>query len=174
MPGNWDFAYGKEQLKSLVDSLPFPTLLSNVLDENTAQPFLYPYIIKELQGVKVGIIGMTYPFVDQTMPDTFSKGLSFSIGVKETERIVETIRGDVDLVIILSHMGLPLDVKLASLVKGIHVILSGHSHDRVIQPIFQDETLIVQAGSSSSFIGRLDITVDNKKLLITTMNSFPF
>ncbi|PLR82207.1 bifunctional metallophosphatase/5'-nucleotidase [Bacillus canaveralius] len=164
VPGNWDFAYGKEQLKANVDRIPFQALSANVIDEGTMQPFFNPYMIKELQGVKVGVIGLTYPFVDQTMPDSFSKGLSFSLGVKETEHIVETIKGDVDLIILISHMGLPLDIKLASLVKGINIILSGHSHDRVKRPIFQDETIIVQAGSSSSFLGRLDITLENRKL----------
>ena len=65
-----------------------------------------------------------------------------------------------DLVILMSHMGLPLDVKLASIVNGIDIILSGHSHDRIDRPILQDDTLIIQSGSSSSFIGRIDLEWD--------------
>lgn len=164
IPGNWDFAYGKDQLKHLVERLPFPALACNVFDEVTGEPLLHPYLIKEMQGMTAGIIGLTYPYVDITMPGNFSEGLQFSRGVEEVRDIVNGMKGEVDVVVLVSHMGLPLDAKLATLVSGIDVILSGHSHDRVTKPIITGETLIVQAGSSSSFLGRLDITMDNGKV----------
>jgi len=72
--------------------------------------------------------------------------------LREEERI--------DLVVVVSHMGLPLDVKLASLINGIDVILSGHSHDRITRPILENGCIIIQSGASSSFLGRLDLTVE--------------
>ncbi|MEH7886217.1 bifunctional UDP-sugar hydrolase/5'-nucleotidase [Bacillus sp. JJ1609] len=164
VPGNWDFAYGKEQLELLANSLPFPTLACNVTSEDPADTFLKPFTIKEVQGIKVGIIGLTYPYVDETMPDSFSKGLVFSKGVDETRKCVTELKGQVDLVLLLSHMGLPLDVELATLVDGIDIILSGHSHDRIEQPITVNGTVVVQAGSSSSFLGKLDVTLENGKM----------
>lgn len=164
VPGNWDFAYGKEQLQSLVNKLPFPSLACNVKSEDSKDTFLKPYIIKEMQGIKVGIIGLTYPYVDETMPDSFSKGLVFTKGVEETRQCIEELKGQADLVLLLSHMGLPLDVELATLVNGIDIILSGHSHDRIEQPITVNGTVVVQAGSSSSFLGKLDVSVDNGKM----------
>lgn len=163
VPGNWDFAYGKETIESLTKSLPFETIAANVRNESGSS-FFSPFFIKELNGIRVGIIGLTYPYVDQTMPEEFSKGLIFSRGIKEIQESVQEIRGNVDIIILISHMGLPLDVKLASEVKGIDIILSGHSHDRIELPIVQDGTLIIQAGSSSSFIGRLDLTIDQGKV----------
>jgi S-sulfosulfanyl-L-cysteine sulfohydrolase len=179
VPGNWDFAYGKDQLASLADRLPFPTLACNVMDKETEDTFFKPYFIKELQGVKIGVIGLTYPYVDETMPNHFSEGLAFSKGVEETRKCVEELKGQSDIVLLLSHMGLPLDVELATLVDGIDIILSGHSHDRIEQPITVNGALVVQAGSSSSFLGKLDVTFENGKIddyqyeLVAIDESFP-
>ncbi|MBT2638166.1 bifunctional UDP-sugar hydrolase/5'-nucleotidase [Bacillus sp. ISL-39] len=164
VPGNWDFAYGKEQFSSLAKDLPFPTIACNVKEENDNQSFLKPYIIKNLKGIKVGVIGLTYPYVDETMPASFSKGLVFSKGVEETRQCVDELKGSVDLIVLLSHMGLPLDVELAALIDGIDIILSGHSHDRVEKPITVNGSLVVQAGSSASFIGKLEINLEGGKL----------
>ena len=164
VPGNWDFAYGKKQLEQLIEKLPFPTIACNVKNQDTNDHFLKPYIVKELGGVKIGIIGLTYPFVDITMPQSFSEGLEFSIGLEEVRRNVEDLKGKVDIIILLSHMGLPLDVKLVSMVDGIDIVLSGHSHDRVIEPIVINKTHVIQAGSSASFLGRLDMTINENKI----------
>lgn len=165
VPGNWDFAYGRERLQELAGKLNAPTLAANVKDAETAKPLFSPHTVKELQGVKVGIIGLTYPYVDQTMPPAFSKGLSFSLGVEELpEHIASLKRENVDVIMLVSHMGLPLDVKLASLVDGIDVILSGHSHDRLTQPIFTNGTAIIQSGASGSFLGKIELEIDAQKI----------
>ena len=166
VPGNWDYAYGKSQLLNLVSQLPFPALACNLKDKETNQFLFQPYTVKELNDVKVGIIGATYPYVHETMADNFSKGLSFSLGVDEIERSVDILKQqNVDVIILLSHMGLPLDYKIASLVDGISIILSGHSHDRTSSPIINNDTLIIQAGSSSSFLGQIEITCKEGKIV---------
>jgi len=166
VPGNWDFAYGAVQLQSLAEKVNCPTIAVNVHKQNSKDPFFSPYTIKEFQGFNVGIIGLTYPYVDQTMPDSFSNGLSFSLGLEELQIQIETLRNKlkVDLIIVVSHMGLPLDVKLSSIVRGIDIILSGHSHDRLTAPIVKDGCMIIQSGSSGSFLGRLDVSIDNGKI----------
>lgn len=161
VPGNWDYAYGKKQLRQLAEQLPFTALACNVTDTETKEGFFKPYTIKELNGIKIGIIGLTYPYVDITMPPDFSEGLRFSIGVEEVRQSVKALEGNVDVIVLLSHMGLPLDVKLVGLVDGIDIVLSGHSHDRIKDPILENGAYIVQAGSSSSFLGRLDVEVEN-------------
>lgn len=125
--GNWDFSFGKDQLLNLVRELPFPAVACNVVDLNN-EYLLRPFIIKKINEVNVGIIGTTYPFVDETMPDSFSKGLKFSLGVAEVQRCVDLLKEEnVDLIILISHMGLPIDYKLASMIDGINIILSAHS-----------------------------------------------
>lgn len=179
VPGNWDFAYGKEQLRFLASRLHFPTLACNVKDEETGRSFLKPYMIKEMDGITVGVIGLTYPYVDETMPASFSDGLTFSRGIEEARASVEQLKGEVDLIVLVSHLGLPLDVRLASIVDGIDIVLSGHSHDRIEWPITVNGTLVVQAGSSSSFLGRIDVLIESGKIadyqyrLISIDESFP-
>lgn len=168
VPGNWDFAYGKDQIKQLIKSVPFPSIACNLFDVVTEKTFVEPYFIKDMPAGKVAVIGLTYPYVDQTMPKSFSEGLVFTIGVEEVRRSLDNVREEADLIILVSHMGLPLDVKLASLVNGIDVILSSHSHDRVTKPIVNNGTLIIQAGSNSSFLGQLDLFLDNGKITDVT------
>ncbi len=165
VPGNWDYAYGKEKLEKLVEQLPFPALACNVQDANNGNPFLTPYMIKEMTGIKVGVIGLTYGHEEKTMPESFTKGLSFSLGVEEVKEIIREIEAQVDLIVIVSHLGLSLDVKLASMVERVDLILSGHSHDRVTRPITTNGTIVVQAGSNSAFLGRLDLVVENKEIM---------
>lgn len=165
VPGNWDYAYGKKQLQKLTEKLQFPALACNVMHDETRDVFLSPYSIKKLNGITIGVIGLTYPYVDVTMPPDFSAGLHFTKGVEEVSKAVEALQEQVNVIVLLSHMGLPLDVKLVSLVDGIDIVLSGHSHDRVHEPIIQNDTYIVQAGSSSSFLGRLDIDFENGAIL---------
>jgi len=84
------------------------------------------------------------------------------LGVDQMPAMIKKLREEerIDLVVVVSHMGLPLDVKLASLINGIDVILSGHSHDRITRPILENGCIIIQSGASSSFLGRLDLTVE--------------
>lgn len=165
VPGNWDFAYGKEQLVSLADKLPFSTLACNVFDEETSDPAFTPYELREIGNVNVGLIGLTYPYVDMTMPKSFSNGLVFNKGMDQLPDIIQQLKAEsADIIVLISHMGLPLDVKLASMVAGIDVILSGHSHDRIIEPIKVNQTVIVQAGSSSSFVGQLNVEMETGKI----------
>ncbi len=107
-------------------------------------------------------MGLTYPYVKETMPHSFSQGLSFQLGVDQMPAMITKLREEerIDLVVVVCHMGLPLDVKLASLINGIDVILSGHSHDRITKPILENGCIIIQSGASSSFLGRLDLTVE--------------
>src|SRR5690606_11764324 len=102
-----------------------------------------------------------YGYEEQTMPDQFTEGLTFTLGIEEVSHIVQSLRGQVDIIIVVSHLGLPLDVKLASIVKGIDVMLSGHSHDRIRRPIIADKTIVVQARSNAAFLGRLDISLES-------------
>ncbi len=163
--GNWDYAYGTTQLFSLLNQLPFPALAMNVKASCSNRPFQTSWI-KEIGEIRVGMTGWTYPFVDQTMPSSFSEGLSFSLDVEEMNLHIQKLREEekCDLVIVLSHMGLPLDVKAAASIEGIDIILSGHSHDRLAHPIRHNGTWIIQSGASSSFLGQLDLSFENGRI----------
>ncbi|WP_339062143.1 5'-nucleotidase C-terminal domain-containing protein [Tepidibacillus marianensis] len=167
VPGNWDYAYGPKQLQGIANSLPFPTIACNVFDSVHGIPLFPPYIVKEMQGIKVGIIGLTFPYEDKTMPSTFSEGFSFTLGLEVLPKYIDHLKTKekVDLILLVEHIGLPLSQKLATLVPGIDVILSGHSHDRIKRPMKINNTLIIQSGSHASFLGQLDLKIMNGKII---------
>src|SRR5690606_10231593 len=97
------------------------------------------------------------------------------LGVDELPLQIAKLRKEerVDIIIVVSHMGLPLDVKLAGLVDGIDLILSAHSHDRLAQPIVKNGCLIVQSGSNASFLGRIDLEIENGRLVAAKHELLP-
>jgi S-sulfosulfanyl-L-cysteine sulfohydrolase len=100
------------------------------------------------------------------MPPSFSAGLRFTLGREELPAIIEILRRQekVDLVVLISHLGFPQDMKLLSEVQGIDVCLSGHTHNRLYKPVRQGETLLIQSGSHGSFLGRLDLDIEGGRV----------
>ncbi len=166
MTAHWEFAYGPRVFKERAAELNYPMLACNVRDKETGDYFFQPYIIVEVGGLRLGIIGSASNIVDKTMPPSFSEGLSFGIGKEELTELVAKLRDHerVDLVIQLSHLGFPQDLKLLSEVSGIDVCLSGHTHNRLYRPAMVGQTIVIQSGSQGSFLGRLDLTVEDGRI----------
>ena len=102
------------------------------------------------------------PIVDKTMPASFSTGVYFTIGNEDLAAWIDHARSKegADLIVVLSHLGFPQDVKLAGEVGGIDILVSGHTHNRMKEPIVVNGAIIFQSGCHGSFIGRLDVTVE--------------
>jgi 2',3'-cyclic-nucleotide 2'-phosphodiesterase (5'-nucleotidase family) len=140
-----------------------------------------PTAVREIGGVTVGFVGVATPIVTQTMPHAFGAGLRIPDPAGPLRQAVRRLRHTerVDLVVAVSHMGLPQDIHLARTVEGIDVLLSGHTHDRLTHPIRVGKTLVMQSGFSGSFLGRLDLTVERGQVvdfrhqLITLDDSIP-
>jgi sulfur-oxidizing protein SoxB len=169
MTGHWDFAYGPAHLKSLVSRLPYPFLAINCYDKETGDLTFPPTRVVERGGLRIGIIGVAATIVDKTMPPQFSTGIEFTLGNLELPDHIRRLREheDVDLVVVLSHLGFPQDVKLAGEVEGIDVLVSGHTHNRLTRPFVVGATSIIQSGCHGSFMGRLDVSVDAGKVTVT-------
>jgi len=160
MTAHWDFAYGPSHLKSLASKLSYPMLAINIYDQDTNVRFFPPYSIQEVGGLNIGIIGIASNIVDKTMPPSFSGGLRFTDGREELTGFIAEVRArGADLVVVLSHLGFPQDMKLLSEVAGVNVLLSGHTHHRLFSPVRQGETLVIQSGCHGAFVGRLDLEV---------------
>ena len=101
------------------------------------------------------------------MPPHFSEGLRFTDGRKELPGFIDELRSkhEADLVVVLSHLGFPQDMKLLSEVPGVDVLLSGHTHHRLFDPVRQGNTLVIQSGCHGSFLGRLDLEVDGGRIV---------
>ncbi|MDO9087567.1 MAG: bifunctional metallophosphatase/5'-nucleotidase [Anaerolineaceae bacterium] len=166
MTAHWEFAYGPETFKKCAAKLNYPMLAINVYDQATRELFFPPYCVKEIGGLRIGLVGIASNIVDKAMPPSFSEGIYFTLGREELPSIIHVLRTQekVDLVVLISHLGFPQDMKLVSEVQGIDVCLSGHTHHRLYKPVLQGKTLIMQSGSHGSFLGRLDLEIEGGRI----------
>jgi sulfur-oxidizing protein SoxB len=175
MTGHWEFTYGEKALRANLERFKGEFLAQNVfLTEeaafNDAKAYdaasgrvFKPATIKEIGGHRVAVIGQAFPYVPIAHPKRFTPDWTFGIRDDELQKLVNSLRGNdkVDAVVLLSHNGMDVDLKLASRVGGIDVILGGHTHDAVPQPIpvtnAGGTTLVTNAGSNGKFLGVLDL-----------------
>ncbi len=166
MTGHWDFAYGPRHLQEIAAALNYPMLAINCYKKETKKLAFQPYHIKRMNGLKIGIIGIAATIVDKTMPAQFSEGISLTTGQKELPKYIKEVKEEhaVDLVVVLSHLGYPQDIEMAEATDGIDVYLSAHTHNRIYEPAEVNGAIVIQSGCHGSFIGRLDLTVKDKKI----------
>lgn len=171
MVGHWEFTYGKERVKELIEMLDAKFISQNVVgDDPFADEYeeliFEPYTIEERNGAKIGIIGQSFPFTSTANPKEFTQGWSFGLRLDTLQEYVDKLRNEekVDCVVVLSHDGFSVDQEVARQVNGIDFILSGHTHDPSPKPIVINGCVIVIAGSHGKYIGRLDIDARNGKV----------
>ena len=182
MTGHWEFTYGEKALRANLERFKGEFLAQNVfLTEeaafNDAKAFdqasgrvFKPATIKEIGGHKVAVIGQAFPYVPIAHPKRFTPDWTFGIRDDELQKLVDGLRNNdkVDAVLLLSHNGMDVDLKLASKVGGIDVILGGHTHDAIPQPITVNNpggvTLVTNAGSNGKFLGVLDLNLSKGKV----------
>lgn len=167
MTGHWDFAYTPDYLRELSSKLNYPMLAINCYRKDTNELVFPPYTIKKVNGLKIGVIGIAATIVDKTMPEKFSEGVFLTSGIEELPQAIKEVKEkhDVDLVVVNSHLGYPQDLRMAEETDGIDVYLSAHTHNRVYHPAVVNDTLVIQSGCHGSFVGRLDVTVEDKKIV---------
>jgi sulfur-oxidizing protein SoxB len=175
MTGHWEFTYGEEALRKNLANFKGEFLAQNVfLTEeakfNDAKAFdpasgrvFKPSVIKEIGGHRIAVIGQAFPYVPIAHPKRFTPDWTFGIRDDELQKLVTMHRDTdkVDGVVLLSHNGMDVDLKLASRVSGIDFILGGHTHDAVPQPVLVKNpggaTLVTNAGSNGKFLAVLDL-----------------
>jgi len=161
--GNHDFAWGQAALSGMIGALGAPIVAANVVktSDGTVMDGAAPYVMKQVQGVNVAVIGLDTPNIRHYVADEKLEGLDFKGGAETVARYLPEVRAKgADVVVVLSHMGFEEDRKLARDLPGIDVIVGGHSHTRLPEGHREGDTLIVQAGSLSKFMGRATLHVD--------------
>ena len=159
--GNHEFDFGQETLKKRIAEAHFPVLGANVEGFDS----LKPYIIKEISGVKVAILGVvTEDTPISTHPKNVS-GLKFIPVRLSLQKYMDELRDKASIIIVLSHIGYANDRLLAEQVKNIDVIVGGHSHTKALSPVVINHTIVVQAWEHAKALGVLDLTVDNGKII---------
>ncbi|MFA5972449.1 MAG: bifunctional metallophosphatase/5'-nucleotidase [Lentimicrobiaceae bacterium] len=161
MTAHWEFAYGPKVFNQRVAELNYPMLANNVYDKETKKTVFQSSIVKEIGGLRIGLIGIASNIVDKTMPPSYSEGIYFTLGKDELPPIIDALRTrkKTDLIVLISHLGFTQDMKLLSEVQGVDVCLSGHTHNRLYKPIVIGKTILIQSGCHGSFLGRLDLEV---------------
>jgi sulfur-oxidizing protein SoxB len=166
MTGHWEFTYGAKRVEELISQLGFPFLAGNVKDATWGDPVFKPSAIFERGGLRIGVIGQAFPYTPVANPRYLIPDWSFGIEEERLAQNVAKLRDDkVDLVVLLSHNGFDVDRKLAARVKGIDVILTGHTHDALPQPVKVGDTLLVAAGSHGKFLARLDLEISDRRIV---------
>lgn len=165
MTAHWEFTFGKDRVDELIDELPFAFLGANIFDNEWDEPAYEPYKFFEQNGVKIAVIGQAFPYLPIANPRYMFETLSFGIREERVAEMVEEVREEgADLVVLLSHNGFDVDRKLAGRVAGIDVILTGHTHDALPEPLLVNDTLLIASGSNGKFISRLDLDVQNGEM----------
>lgn len=159
--GNHEFDFGQETLKERINQAKFPVLAANV----EGFPLLKPYVIKEVGGLKVAIIGVITEETPQATHPRNVIGLTFTSAEKTVAKYVEQLRSKVNVIIVLSHLGYNADLALAQNVKGIDLIVGGHSHTKLDKGQQVGQTLVVQAWEHAKALGVVDLTVDRKSVV---------
>lgn len=167
MTAHWEFTYGMDRVQEAVDGLKgkINFLAQNVETSDFGDPVFEPYTIREINGVQVAVIGQAFPYTPIANPRYMVSDWTFGIQDQKLQETVDEVRGKgVAVVIVLSHNGMDVDLKLASKVTGVDAILGGHTHDGVPEPVIvsnaKGKTLVTNAGSNGKYLGVLDMNVD--------------
>ncbi|WP_370313683.1 thiosulfohydrolase SoxB [Sagittula sp.] len=169
MTFHWEFTLGSERVQELVESLPFAALGQNIFDAEWDEPLpdlFPPYKFFERGGVKIAVIGQAFPYMPIANPRWMFPEFSFGIRDENMQAMVDEVRAQgAELVVCLSHNGFDVDKKMASIVTGIDVILSGHTHDALPEPVLVGETIIIASGSNGKFVSRVDLDVRDGRMM---------
>jgi S-sulfosulfanyl-L-cysteine sulfohydrolase len=167
MTAHWEFTYGADRVKEAIEKElagKIEFLAQNVKTQDFGDPVFKPYTIRKVGGVPIAVIGQAFPYTPIANPRYFVADWTFGIQEEELQKHVKAARTKgAQVVVLLSHNGTDIDLKLAGRVSGIDVILGGHTHDAIPQPTVVKNrggsTLVTNAGSNGKFLAVLDLDV---------------
>ena len=172
MTGHWEFTFGADRVQEIIekdfkDKIDF--VAQNVVDNEWGEAIFKPYVIKEINKTPVAIIGQAFPYTPVANPKHKIPDWSFGIREENMQQVVDKARSDgAKVVVVLSHNGMDVDIKMASRVTGIDAILGGHTHDAVPAPLEiknkSGKTLVINSGSNGKFLSVLDLDVRKGKI----------
>ena len=172
MTGHWEFTLGAERVKQIIDNdfkgkLDF--VAQNVKTNDFGDQVFQPYVMKQINGIPVAIVGQAFPYTPIANPRHMVPDWSFGIQDENMQKVVDQARGKgAQVVVVISHNGMDVDLKMASRVTGIDAIMGGHTHDGIPAPTIvknrTGQTLVTNAGSNGKFLGVLDFDVKGGKI----------
>ena len=172
MTGHWEFTLGMERVQQIIEkdfAGKVDFVAQNVKTADFGDPVFKPYVIREINGVACAIIGQAFPYTPVANPRYFVADWTFGIQDENMQKMVDETRAKgAKVVVVLSHNGMDVDLKMAGRVSGIDAILGGHTHDGMpVASVVANkggQTLVTNAGSNGKFLGVMDFDVKNGKV----------
>jgi sulfur-oxidizing protein SoxB len=172
MTGHWEFTLGMDRVKEIVDkdfAGQVEFVAQNITTQDFGDPVFKPYVMREIHGVPCAIIGQAFPYTPIANPRYLMADWAFGIQDQHMQTMVDQARSQgAQVVVLLSHNGMDVDLKMASRVRGIDAILGGHTHDGMpVATLVRNpggQTIVTNAGSNGKFLGVLDLEVKGKKV----------
>jgi len=181
MTGHWEFTFGADRVKEIIEKdlegkMDF--VAQNIIDTEWEEDVFKPYTMKEINGVPTAIIGQAFPYTPIANPRYMVPDWSFGIREDKMQKTVDMARkAGAQVVVVLSHNGMDVDLKMASRVRGIDAIMGGHTHDAVPEAVKIKNpggtTLVINSGSNGKFLSVLDFDVRNGKVQDFRFNLLP-
>ncbi len=173
LPGNWEVVYGKKTMQQRLGSLYGPKICANMyhdLGEGKKGELIFqPYHIWAVNGIKIGFLGYTDPLVPVRQSPNYSKGIIYTKPEENIAHYVDVLKNQeqCQFIIVLAHLGLSQQIYLANLKEcdGVDYILGGDTHERVRQPIQCTYAKVVEPGAFGSFVGKLNLSIENNKIV---------
>ena len=172
MTGHWEFTLGMERVKEIVEkdfAGKVDFVAQNIKTQDFGDPVFKPYVIREINGVPCAIIGQAFPYTPIANPRYMMADWAFGIQEENLQKMVNEARGKgAQVIVVLSHNGMDVDLKMAGRVSGIDAIMGGHTHDGMPVAVLVSnkggKTIVTNAGSNSKFLGVLDFDVKDKRV----------
>jgi 5'-nucleotidase / UDP-sugar diphosphatase len=161
--GDDDLTLGKEFLLEISKKANFPFLSSNLLNEASGKVLFQSSLIKEINGLRIGIFSLLSPDFFTGPSDPRKKGLTIRQPIEVAQAMVKELKPKTDLIILLSHLGYVKDIEMAQIVRGINIIVGGHSGINLVYPPVMKDTMILQTSSRGMFGARLDLFFYNNE-----------
>ncbi|WP_121668097.1 bifunctional metallophosphatase/5'-nucleotidase [Mesonia aquimarina] len=169
IPGNWEVVYGKEQMLNVLQKYETPVIAQNMFHEKSDENLFPSHFIKEIEGVKIGFIGVNDPDVPIRQNPEFSKGINFSGLNEHLKKKIQDLKNKekVDVLFLVTHFGVFKQVELANnpIAKNVDYILGNDTHERVREPIQGKFAKVTEPGAFGSFIGKLNLKIVNGKIV---------
>jgi len=161
--GDDDLTLGKEFLLEISKKANFPFLSSNIFDEASEKLLFQPYLIKQINGFRIGVFSLLSPDLFLGQSDPRRKGIVIRPAIEIAQKMIKELQPKTDLIILLSHLSFQKDVELAQTLQGIHLIVGSHTGMNLINPQVLKNTVILQTAPRGMYAGRLDLTLTNNE-----------
>ncbi len=173
LPGNWEVVYYKKAMQTLLGSLNAPKICANMYHDvgegKKGELIFQPYHIWHTNGIKIGFLGYTDPLVPIRQSPLYSKGITYTPAEENLAHYVDVLKNQEQCayIIVIAHLGLSQQIHLANLpqCEGVNYIFGGDTHERVRVPIQCKYAKVVEPGAFGSFVGKLDLTIENGKVI---------